>query len=238
MLLKTVTVTGYRSVTKTVELHLDPTVTVILGANDHGKTNILRAITHLNPSDDFSPEDLSWDCEGSSDLPSVEFLFELSNEERTEIVEEIVRRQELVWRAVSTPSADFDDEEDSDSLDEVESETDDDAETEGVEEETQRPPPPPLPIGRPTIPRLLLARRAGIKGKLLYSDGVTGEAVDAIMEGFTPLVELIEPISDVSDSVTAAEIAKREAGFMRGIFWYAGLNPDASADLLSNHLKP
>ena len=42
-----VEIDGYRSFSSRVPLQLDDSVTVILGANDHGKSNFLEALTHL-----------------------------------------------------------------------------------------------------------------------------------------------------------------------------------------------
>lgn len=44
MKLKSIEVQNYRSITKTTKLHLDPGLTVILGPNNEGKSNLLRAI--------------------------------------------------------------------------------------------------------------------------------------------------------------------------------------------------
>jgi predicted ATPase len=97
MQLRKVTVKGYRSIAETLELHIDPRVTVILGANDHGKSNLLAAILHLNPDHAFDADrDLNWDFSESGDsLPCVEFFLGLSDEERTELRElELRSRQQ------------------------------------------------------------------------------------------------------------------------------------------------
>ena len=44
MKLSSVEIVGYRSFSKKVVLNLDPTVTIIIGANDHGKTNLLKPL--------------------------------------------------------------------------------------------------------------------------------------------------------------------------------------------------
>jgi predicted ATP-dependent endonuclease of OLD family len=82
------TVRGYRSLREEVELQLDPLVTVVLGANDHGKSNLLNALAHLNPDHPFDEADLNWDClEGEPGLPSVRYELQLSDDERTELQE-------------------------------------------------------------------------------------------------------------------------------------------------------
>lgn len=45
----------------------------LIGANDHGMSNIIAATQHLNHDHPFVESDLNWDCEGRiSDLPRIE----------------------------------------------------------------------------------------------------------------------------------------------------------------------
>src|SRR5437773_6998582 len=87
MKLKRVTITGYRSIRKRFDLDLDDRITVILGANDHGKTNLLNALLHLNPDHPFSREDdLNWDHpDRAADFPDLRFTLELSSDERRDL---------------------------------------------------------------------------------------------------------------------------------------------------------
>lgn len=211
MLLKKVTISGYRSITGSIELHLDSAVTVILGANDHGKTNILRAIEHLNPGTAFDEaSDLSWDCNDTDNLPAVEFLFELTVDERTEIASTI---------KASLPDVS---DEDPEALDE-------DNKASSVPASATEP--------QVVIPKFIVASRKGTKGSLKYFDAISGDQLNGVLDEFTPRVELIQPTSHVSDSVTAAEIMKDANGFTRGIFRYAGLDPDESEDLFNQNPK-
>lgn len=81
-------IAGYRSVREPLIVEVDRRITVVLGANDHGKTNVLEAITHLNPDNHFDAErDLNWDCVKQPEaLPRIEFAFELSDDEKTELL--------------------------------------------------------------------------------------------------------------------------------------------------------
>src|SRR5437867_10876795 len=80
---------GYRSVAARIALHLDPNVTVILGANDHGKSNVLEALTHLNGDKKFDQErDLNWDrTDDPKNFPFLSFEFELDDADRTNLLE-------------------------------------------------------------------------------------------------------------------------------------------------------
>lgn len=84
MKLKTVVVEGYRSTRKSLTLHLDPRVTIFLGANDHGKTNLIEAIVHLNREEAFDESrDLNWDSgRNAESLPLVQFEFALDEDDR------------------------------------------------------------------------------------------------------------------------------------------------------------
>jgi predicted ATP-dependent endonuclease of OLD family len=87
--LRQVTIAGYRSIREPLEFVVDDRITVVLGANDHGKTNVLQAIRHLNDDNPFVGErDLNWDYHARGrEFPHVEFKFGLSDEERTALLE-------------------------------------------------------------------------------------------------------------------------------------------------------
>jgi recombinational DNA repair ATPase RecF len=53
MLLKTITLAGFKSFRKRTDLPLSNRTTVLIGPNDHGKTNALSAIERLNPEAKF-----------------------------------------------------------------------------------------------------------------------------------------------------------------------------------------
>ena len=83
MKLVRVRVEGYRSIREPLELQIDGRVTVLLGANDHGKTNLLEAMLHLNKDDPFEKTDLNWDCAAlATTLPRVEGEFELDDRDK------------------------------------------------------------------------------------------------------------------------------------------------------------
>jgi predicted ATP-dependent endonuclease of OLD family len=87
MRLVRVSIEGYRSIKERLEVTLDSHVTVLLGANDHGKTNFLQALRHLNEAESFEEDDLNWDhAEQSETLPALRFELELTEDEQKYLV--------------------------------------------------------------------------------------------------------------------------------------------------------
>jgi predicted ATP-dependent endonuclease of OLD family len=83
MRLVRVSIEGYRSIKERLEVTLDSHVTVLLGANDHGKTNFLEALRHLNEAEGFEKDDLNWDHADRADaLPALRFELELTEAEQ------------------------------------------------------------------------------------------------------------------------------------------------------------
>jgi predicted ATP-dependent endonuclease of OLD family len=80
MKLEKVVIEGFRSIRDRAELIVDGEVTVLIGANDHGKSNLLSAILALNPDRPFTEEDRNWDTEDANS-PSIEWHFRLSEAE-------------------------------------------------------------------------------------------------------------------------------------------------------------
>jgi len=74
MKLKKVTITGFRSIKKTEILLVEEMVTILIGANDHGKTNILDATEFLNDEKVFVVDDINWDLEKDLEV-SIEWTF-------------------------------------------------------------------------------------------------------------------------------------------------------------------
>ena len=87
MRLTRVEIEGYRSIGRKVDIHVERDVTVLLGANDHGKTNILSAIEHLNADKPFALDtDLNWDRVSRPDeFPCLTFHLQLDESDRAAI---------------------------------------------------------------------------------------------------------------------------------------------------------
>lgn len=86
MLLTTVRIEGFRSIKKPLELRVDGLVTVLLGPNDHGKSNILRALTHLGKDRPFTDEDRNWDLPPKR-VPTIAYVLELNEFDRRRTLE-------------------------------------------------------------------------------------------------------------------------------------------------------
>src|SRR5258706_16281767 len=93
MILSLVEITDFRSIKGAIRLDCDRKVTILLGSNDHGKTNILRAVEHLNDDVPITEEEANWDADGS---PAISFSFALTAAEKKEwktFIEEVIN-----WR--------------------------------------------------------------------------------------------------------------------------------------------
>ena len=89
MILTRIEVTDFLSIKGTLGIDIDKKVTIFLGSNDHGKSNILRAIQHLNDDDRISEEEANWDAEDGDNWdparsPSISYFFALTPAERRE----------------------------------------------------------------------------------------------------------------------------------------------------------
>jgi predicted ATP-dependent endonuclease of OLD family len=86
MRLVRIRIEGYRSIREPLDVVLDAKVTVLLGANDHGKTNFLEAVAHLNIDQEFQEEDLNWDrASQTADYPAITYTLLLAEDERAEL---------------------------------------------------------------------------------------------------------------------------------------------------------
>ena len=268
MRLARVKIAGYRSITTELDIHIEPNATVVLGANDHGKTNLLEAIAHLNDEAEFDPDnDLSWDLsECPADFPSIRWTLELDEDERNDLLQcENAEREESSAGTASQPTPSDDDEtsvpadEDSADADEATGEppetdasddadddtsaaiiSDADAETSPDPEHAptalvNTQPNPVEPLIVTDMPTELTLTRRGVEGglKCIDVDQFHDSVVSDFVRRYKPRVEMIAPWNELSDAVTADELQTNENEFMRGIFYYAGLDPDNSSDLFA-----
>ena len=258
MLLQHVTIEGYRSVRKAEKLFVEKNVTVVLGPNDHGKTNLISALQHLNPDRPFSSEDVNWDSDAVA-LPRIEANFALTPEEKKNILEfenslrnkfntevlPVERAKEntaLVGKLVDTLG-----------LLSAQTEEDDTEEGDTEEEDTeedawyakllsQKIADGDLKSCRKLkpddIPSSLVVRREGCGTKLQIALPETTEFVtESFLKSLVPRFELIEPFNKFTDSVTFEELERGENEFMRGIFYFAGIDPKDCKELFTQDDK-
>ena len=220
-------------------LHLDGRVTVILGANDHGKSNILAAIAHLNREMSFSEDDINWDLiDKAPVLPELRFQLGLTLAERKEFLE--------LWEArtsstESGPNTELDSDSEPELKDEADSENGadlgDESDSAGDADENEqeiddREDEIRLIPNLNHIPEQITLVRAGLRSDLVlesdsdpFEDSLFRELFGIFISDQQPRVEIIAPVQTLNDSVSAEEIGLDENEFMQGIFYTAGLNP-------------
>ncbi|MEO7992774.1 MAG: AAA family ATPase [bacterium] len=214
MHLSKVSIKGYRSIKQSLDLPLEPNVTVILGANDHGKSNLLSAIKHLDSASPFTDEDLSWDLDGQGgSLPEIHFDFIFSTTERESLLEwENAARSPTKSSEAINPASES-------------------GEQTSTEQKSQ--PPEPVFLKLKDIPAGFTLKRIGVKGELTQGNGLELYSKSTKLKLFKwlPRVEIIRPWGDLVDSIKWEEIAEGENEFMQGILYYAGIVPSDAESL-------
>lgn len=90
MYLSSIFISGFRSFKQRdpakdkMPFLMDEKITVLIGANDHGKTNVLEAIRRLNDDAPITDDDKNWDLEDGQQ-PRLEWHFVLSDAELEEL---------------------------------------------------------------------------------------------------------------------------------------------------------
>lgn len=80
MKLHELTVEGFKSFRKKQSLIVDEKITIFIGANDHGKTNLLEAIKRLNDNSQITQEDKNYDLQKGSEC-CIAWHFSLTSDE-------------------------------------------------------------------------------------------------------------------------------------------------------------
>lgn len=241
MLLTRLVITDFLSIKGTLPIDLDKKVTIMLGSNDHGKSNILRAIQHLNDGDLITEEESNWDATEESDwnptaAPALSFIFSLTAGERREwksIVEDLLKAAAEKSLASDTSAVEGEDDVSEPAVVTPAAKTatiaakSEKAASVPVEPEES---PSELPESAldPAATALTLTRR-GVGGGLRFSGVLLGdlpEQLERFFEDKKPRVELFEALSgNLQDSATAETIVTPEYEFLQGVFFYADLDP-------------
>ena len=247
MKLKQVRVDGFRSVKEQVRLFIDPKVTILIGANDHGKTTLLDAIRCFNEDRTLTPEDENWDTVNQG-KPILEFDFAVDEEESVQLralahdVAEKEHTQKVADAAASSPAF---------TLGTLTPAVSSGLVITGAElpsvapglivgnlapavasglaiTGTERPVAPPRvewDYVQTPLPTVIKFRKTVGKPLALQLDSFLQkipEAADYLKKRI-PRIELFTPVAQLMDTVTLAQLEQPEQEFMQGIFRYAGI---------------
>jgi predicted ATP-dependent endonuclease of OLD family len=249
MILSLVEITDFRSIKGAIRLDCDRKVTILLGSNDHGKTNILRAVEHLNDDAPITEEEANWDADGS---PSISFSFALTVTEKKEwrtIIEEVVNRRNSILQRKAEAEAAVNTSESGEASPKESSAISKAAPTPST---TPKKPMPveddvleaellvPESILDPSLATIVLTRK-GVGGALQFG-GVDfdelPEDIATFLDAKKPRVEMFRVLTgNLQDSATAENIVTDEYEFLQGVFFYAGIDPLKSAELFVQNDK-
>jgi predicted ATP-dependent endonuclease of OLD family len=229
MQLTKVSIIGYRSIKAQMVLPIEPSVTVILGANDHGKSNFLSALNHLNIDNHFEDDDLNWDLvEERDEYPKISYSFQLNEEEKKMILESHNEICKKILSITVVNIANNDYSEDEDSLDERDNNNEDESQSEDALQSLRLE-----NLNLKDIPNEFEVFRKGVDSELNYQgfELIYPQAIKQLIEEYLPRVENINSWDKVPDSITAQQLHEDTNEFMKGIFYYAGIDPKSAKDL-------
>lgn len=220
MKLKQVHVDGFRSVKEKLNLFIDPKVTILIGANDHGKTTLLESIRCLNEDRPLKAEDENWDSVGQG-KPTLEFVFQPDPDE-------IESLRSLAKNAAEKASLD-------DAKKQAEATT---TKADATSSTASEPPAEPAENGNQVaspakaewdfvlnpIPESISFKKVVSAGSVtLQPDNFLQKVPEAqaYLVKRVPRVELFAPVDQLMDVVTLPQLEDATQEFMQGIFRYA-----------------
>lgn len=205
MRLTRVIITGFRSVQKTEEVILDSRINILIGANDHGKTNILCAIKCLNDDTPITDDDRNWDLP-DTDAVKIQWYFAVDKDFLDKYKENDPETPKMEEKE-EKPAEDFPPEA---------------VPTTELAEET---PPEPTYFSTNKDSELIYYRE-GVSSKVqvLSAPVKIPTSKESELLALRPRVELFEaPKTNLVDRVNLAQLATPQFEFMQGIFMLAGL---------------
>ncbi|HRN97533.1 MAG TPA: AAA family ATPase [Candidatus Saccharibacteria bacterium] len=219
-----VEVQGFKSVKEEVSLVVDPRVTVFIGANDHGKSNLLEVVLRLNDDRAITDEDRHWDLPPES-KSTIMWTFKCDDETITKI-QEVADRQpepepeeelEEITPDVATSTLAGVGVAPVTSVEEEVKEEEPESEVELEPEETTAS----------NEGKLLILYRDGINSPIRVLSApypIPLSKVDEVIR-LRPRVELFEPPKiELKDETTLKELTEsKDFEFMQGIFRLAGI---------------
>lgn len=211
MKLKKVVLKGYRSIKQEETLRIDDRVTILIGANDHGKSNLLAAIKCLNDDAAITPDDRNWDSPENS-VVEIRWHFDVNDE--------ILRRlNELGPKSIT---------------EKIEPPPPPPPQPDGSPSPQPTPPPMPRPPRREkSLPvgggrEIVFAKDSSPnKIKIVALPVEVGVSNEQEILNLRPRVELFEsPTANVVDQVNLQQLETPDLEFMQGIFRLAGIWDD------------
>lgn len=240
MELSELTLEHFRSFHKKTRLILEPGTTTLLGANDHGKSNLLEALRFLDQKHEFDKTDLSWTCEDENfgQFPRLCFRLKLNENDREAVLlsENDTRSSRRMFSADGDPvlkvKKSLDDGSTitvfqvEDTLEEIDEET---VQKRAVFSDEF----PELALK--DIPTTVTLIRTPDEIALEYEGGPLDEMEFlGVLEEMSPLPLLFRPRPNLDDSLEPSGISGEDVNhFMRGILFTAGIDPDESEDLFA-----
>lgn len=87
MLVEKIKIVSYKTIVSEQELDVDPKITMLIGGNETGKTNVLQAINKFSLNNNFEIEDISRSSKRyrRGTLPNVGIVFSLSEEDQQKL---------------------------------------------------------------------------------------------------------------------------------------------------------
>lgn len=233
MRLKKLKITGYRSIKQEEPLFIDGRVTILIGANDHGKSNILAAIQCLNDDSPITTDDKNWDADDAS-LVEIKWYFSCTDDDIEKLNQ--IEAQSLI-DAQPVPQA----------------------ESTTQPETTPQPEPTPQsnqttnPEQKPKSPQVIesaprevipvndrgvfvLSRDSGTNQVRVVSlpTSVSRSNEKAVLS-MRPRVELFQsPSANLIDQVNLTQLETADYEFMQGLFRLAGLWDDRKTIFAQN----
>lgn len=103
MRLTRVEIFGFKSIKKQCSLIIDNRITILIGANDHGKSNLLSALMALNDDavSTFKAEDKHWDLDENTPI-KIEWHFTFTNAELEDLKNEFLYKKPEVAPVVES----------------------------------------------------------------------------------------------------------------------------------------
>jgi len=204
-------VSAFHSIKERVELPIDPNTTVLIGANDSGKTNLLEAIRTLNEDRLLTGVDENWDSIGQNRM-AVEHEFTLNREEIAHV--EQLANEHLQKTALESGEP-------------VESTPSDALSAINLTVKAL------ASLSSPSL--FTWSSDAKLNVQQTLDGGLTMSLPKVLSDipeirkyllTLKPRIELFRPIDQLMDSVTLAELESSEQEFMQGVFRYADLWDD------------